>query len=120
MNKELTKEECLEALKGLIYKSEVNETEWLEDKQCWLVKDAYQRKIGLLFQLINENFDNPPLKFEELEEITPTWDNVNKIWISLFKCGDSWRYETFGSEITGPFKFEENRYFRYEVKEVKE
>ena len=59
MAKQLTKEECIEALKGLLRQLDVNETtEWSREKQCWVVKEQYQRKIDLIEQLINEHFDN--------------------------------------------------------------
>ena len=58
----LTKEECLDALNNLRANSE-------------LVSCCTMNRVKVLKQLINEHFDNSPLKFEELKEGMWVWDN---------------------------------------------
>lgn len=80
---ELTREECLKALDDskflsvavinqdgdIDYKGEFKET---------VVFDLFDK-------LIQEHFDNPPLKFEELKEGMWVWDSKNKSYIYIFK-----------------------------------
>lgn len=76
-----------------------------------------------LEQLINEHFDNPPLKFEELEVGMVVWDNIKKKFVQIgpFCPIDEyyWIY-SFGTDIfeyAVKNEFEENRFYRWEVKE---
>ena len=62
----LTKEECEKAL-------EIAKSIDHEFYHCYTLEDLYKNKghknlIECFEQLINEHFDNPPLKFEELKE----------------------------------------------------
>lgn len=96
----LTKEECIKALQTMDYPTD----EW-----------------DIIEQLINEHFDNPPLKFEELKELafaekqTWVWDNKNKMYciVGSFLNRDvvihtthEWIYES---------SYEENRFYRKQV-----
>ena len=54
---------------------------------------------------------NPPLKFEELEENNWYWDNKDKEWCKYISYSTFEYLDGYGSE------FEENRFYRYEVKE---
>ena len=116
MNKELTKEECLEAIEKLFY----------------IGCDSYYRElrdkiVELFEQLINEHFDNPPLKFEELEKGMPLWDYICDCWIYVVDIhkdfGDKrftyvyWFDKNDDYYIAKYEEFEENRFYRYEVKE---
>ena len=49
----MTKEECVKALSALYFSDGTDG----RDDECY----------NVLMELINEHFDNPPLKFEELE-----------------------------------------------------
>lgn len=102
----MTKEECLEALETLCTFADGNPNSSGE-----FVGKMLQEADDKLKQLINEHFDNPPLKFEELHEGMWVWDSKEKecckyIGYHVFEYLDG-----YGSE------FEENRFYRYEVKE---
>lgn len=100
----LNKEECKNALIELFYDGD------------GYMRDGLTYEFDILEQLINEYFDNPPLKFEELQHEMVLWDNKKKEFIQLeFYLG--WGYSVFGSEDFYTFNFEENRFYRREVKE---
>lgn len=70
---------------------------------------------------IEELTSNPPLKFEELKENMVVWDNKRKMFIKIFDTAtleeNFFSFEVFGWEV--PIydeQFEENRFYRYEVK----
>lgn len=86
-------------------------------------------------KLIHEHFDNPPLKFEEIEEGMWIWDNKEKFWIKALETvivGETEYsefyqdiyvdgvkalkigYHDFNWKIT---VFEENRFYRKQVEE---
>lgn len=114
----VTEKECKEALDGL------RNLERYENFKKWNGQVAPQVKADVIEQLIREHFDNPPLKFEELKENMWVWDNN---WNQYFEICEIYpqtkefdvlihqnrinklRYE--------PMKFEENRFYRKEVKE---
>lgn len=112
----LTKDECLKAIKNL------NDLGEYKDGRKALLKDFYPNDFKLINQLIDEHFDNPPLKFEELEVGMWVWDNLDKeyrkisskytkpcLTVSLyFDCREIYTYQT---------EFEENRFFRKQVEE---
>lgn len=82
----------------------------LENAPKW---DGHQPKdIDRLFS-IN---DNPPLKFEELKENTWVWDNDYKLYClidriySFNKFSVNYHFNTMQ-------EFEENRFYKYEVKD---
>ena len=62
----MTKEECEKALETIgdwpLWDSERTES------GMWEVKDASRDEYKVIEKLINEHFDNPPLKFEDLKE----------------------------------------------------
>lgn len=107
----LTKEECYKALRYItnlyeeLYITRLNESgNHIDDtKEYWILE-----------QLIDEHFDNPPLKWEELKEGMWVWcggsysqitelSNFGKIKLVYFDC-DSVR-------------FKENRFYRKQVEE---
>ncbi|MCR0360838.1 hypothetical protein MKD08_08880 [[Clostridium] innocuum] len=79
---ELTKKNCMIAknrMRGLAYTScNCREENIDEVNNC----DNY------LEQLINEHFDNQPLKFEDLEEGMWVWDDKNKIVFTAGRCSN--------------------------------
>ena len=114
---ELTKKNCMIAknrMRGLAYSScNCKEENIDEVNNC----DNY------LEQLINEHFDNQPLKFENLEEGMWVWDDKAKSYIYIFKPLD-WkpvkgiRYaeRIINDSANGYYMdFEENRLYRREV-----
>ncbi len=118
MNKELTKEECLEALERLS-NPPFESTCGGCGGDC---EDCVDMKaVWKLEELINEHFDNPPLKFEELQDGMVVWDNLWKEYIQLKKSfNERWIYYLFGVTVMYTLLFEENRFYRHEVKENKE
>ena len=98
----LTKEECLEALSRMI-KSHLNGVLYGEDTK-------------ILKQLINEHFDNPPLKFEDLKENMWVWDNYCKEYCYIYFVAGKYPHIAYiDGEEDGAFK--ENRFYRREVEE---
>lgn len=105
---ELTKAKCVFALAGLY--SAANGEHDEENKD-------------VLEQLINKYFNNPPLKFEDLEPDMWVWDNVSKRYIKIFDISYSdksfnvngeWPLDEFYLE---DFDFEDNRFYLKAVKE---
>lgn len=75
----------------------------------------------LLNQLIDEHFDNPPLKFEELKEGMWVWDNLIKEWVKVeitretyTKFIECW---TIGWHLLKKIECKGNRFYRKEVQE---
>lgn len=98
----------------------------LQEGICPLCENYKENACGCYFPVfkqkmikkINEHFDNPPLKFEELKDLMVVWDNKQKEYIQCLEFhNDQWRYYRFGDEILYIFQFEENRFYRYEVVE---
>lgn len=98
----------------------------LSKKECLIAFNGWKKacKIGLidvvderiLLQLIDEHFDNPPLKFEELKVGMWVWDNKRKEWcvLSAFWKDALNRYYISGLSDS---PFEENRFYRKQVME---
>ena len=124
----LTKQECLRAY-------EVIDT--LINLMCGEKReDGYEPSIDetinsmrVLKQLIEKHFENQPLKFEELKEGMWVWDNKYEIYIKIRRVNNKnsfiGYYPNFEcnpetdepyENLQGIFFFEENRFFRYEVK----
>lgn len=89
-------------------------------KNCDIQLENKIKINNRLYNKLVKIHKNPPLKFEELKLEIPYWDNKVKCW-----C---W-FETLNEDIkTGvvihikdvplmsAFRFEENRFYRYEVK----
>ena len=110
----LTKENCESALEEYDFRSE----------------RPLPYEYSLLRRLINEHFDNPPLKWEELKEGMWVWDNKYEQYIKIRRvrkgrCFVGY-YPNFEvnpetdelcENLQGIFFFEENRYFRKQVEE---
>ena len=114
----LTKEECNEALDWL-YALSVSCNEEVYEHRSLFVGE----KCNLIKQLINEHFENPPLKFEELKEGMWVWDNQLKWFFKVVICNvkvegyeslKMFKVENYegGSTLT---LYEPNRFYRKEV-----
>lgn len=78
-----------------------------------------------LQELINEYFDNPSLKFDDLKEGMPIWDSVEKCWIYIVHIARDYSNNLFtyvwwcdknnDYYIEPLIEFEENRFYRKEV-----
>lgn len=104
----LTEKECEQALDN-IYK--------VADKLV-LNHDIFSHDYDILKKLIQENFSNPPLKFDELKEGMWVWDNKMVLYIRIAKIiGKTIYAEDFlyGFDCYG--RYEKNRFYRKQVKE---
>lgn len=118
---ELTKKNCMIAknrMRGLAYTScNCREENINEVNNC----DNY------LEQLINEHFDNQPLKFEDLHGGMWIWDDKTKSYIYIFKPlewepvrGIRYASHIITNSVEGYYMdFEENRFYRREVTDEK-
>lgn len=106
----LTRKECLEALDYILNKKVVVLT---------------MKGERILKQLINEHFDNPPLKFEELHKGMPIWDSLQDVWLYVVDVhkdfGNTftyvWWFDKNDDYYTQSYvEFEPNRYYRKQVK----
>ena len=118
----LTKEGCINALR---YLGDYNGEEYNCHKFANAMEDLYQ--------LIEEHFassetrvetrENQPLKFEELKPDMWVWDNVPKIYMKIYDISYSERCFNVNGEwylndlYLEEFDFEENRFYRREVKD---
>lgn len=123
----LTREECLQALKDYTFEVLRNHKNIVFDKekQKHILKKRFQRQHDILENLINEYFDNPPLKFEELEPEMWVWDDKYEF---MFKICDVHKEDksidiiVVDEEISifkviTLDKYEENRFYRKQVEE---
>lgn len=103
----LTKKECLEALNEI--ENDLCELE--EYRKGVTVCCLYDESLDKLIQVINEHFDNPPLKFEELEEGMWIWDNKEKRYSKIESFAG---IQIYFYDYTDDF--EENRFYRKQLK----
>lgn len=115
----LTEEKALKAL------DEIEEaTTEIEDSSTipTITYNEFDNQLIVLRQLIEEHFDNPPLKFEELKEGMWVWDNEQEKYLKIVETVD---YDEDFDEPTFLIVFEpneydcwvEDRFYRKEVKE---
>ena len=83
----------------------------------WQCSDKSKQR---LHNIIDDLTENNPLKFEELEVMKPYWDNKEKEWCYFATLHNDLKT---GVKITisspplmSAFKFEENTFYRKEVK----
>lgn len=106
----LAKEECIKALDRRkeayenVFKASVIERD-----------NEFYEDIDTIEQLINEHFDNPPLKFEELKEDMWVWDIKNAGWVCFDRPIANVAYCKMLSGLV--IFFEENRFYRKQVQE---
>lgn len=70
--------------------------------------------------LIEEHFDNPPLKFEEIKENMWVWDNENNSWLKVIGFYGFNIHVQFGIGIHKNdcyVEYVENRFYRKQVGE---
>lgn len=127
---ELTKEKCEEALDDIIVNCCCMIRKCVKDNKCRyndskLMCESYE-DYKKLQQLINEHFDNQPLKFEELHEGMWVWDNKHKVYNKIRETYNfngtaevvAFVYLNLTIQWNCSVKFEENRFYRKEVKDV--
>lgn len=115
----MNKEECLKACETLIDKTcikcDMCISQRCESKFCE-IGEAHT----LVHRLINEHFDNPPLKFEELKEGMWIWDDKDN-WYEKIKELLTIRNDNYIKFDQGDgdyikVKFEEEKFYAREVK----
>lgn len=105
----MNKEECLKAKEILRMANDYPTSEYNDSH---LINDA----INLFENLIEEYFDNPPLKFEELEVGKVYWDKKYNQWCLIIMVCKYPHTKYFDGTISDA-KFEENRFYRKQVEE---
>lgn len=122
----LTKQECENVLSEtkIYLKNQMQKKERIRHSVYLLNTITY-----LFEKLIHEYFDNPPLKFEELEVGKPYWDNLKECWFivteydptSYYKYKEiNWYLDKNDAcylENIYENEFDENRYYRKQVEE---
>lgn len=118
----LTRKKIEDSLSNLYYVLEHpcagcshNRTEFCN--QCNVKED-----LSNMRKLIHEHFDNPPLTFEELDNMIrkPIWDNKYKKWVLLreiiIRYSGIKELELTSMNGTGKLvEFEDNRFYRKQV-----
>jgi hypothetical protein len=134
--KSMTKDELIEYIHDIyhnwkscdyVYNNAIDENyrlynQLVELSRVLKSKDEYITELrNYITQIEREFKDNPPLKFEELKENMVVWDNKRKMFIKIFDTAtleeNCFSFEVFGWEV--PIydeQFEENRFYRREVK----
>nr|DAG84201.1 MAG TPA: hypothetical protein [Caudoviricetes sp.] len=115
----MNKEECLEALNNLSRYANIGRAK--HGAGGCVVDNFVSNNESVIYNLICDHFDNPPLKFDELEEEMWVWDNKEKMYI---KSCNNFDTEENGKGIRVQMgfdlvriKFEENRFYRKQVEE---
>lgn len=116
---ELTKEELEEELVDIMDNCYSRIRKCIKDKKCGykgakVVCESYEvyKKFQ---QLINEHFDNPPLKFEELHEEMWVWDDKYKEYCFIYFIAGKYPHRLYIDNCQSDSEFEENRFYRKEV-----
>ena len=109
----MDKKECLKAYEILC--SALIETDYVECHKCYSYQ-THEEELGVFYKLIEEHFDNPPLKFEELEENKNYYHFVYG-WIRILNIRDRDRIVIVSLDCPGYFsmEFEENSFYRKQV-----
>lgn len=88
-----------------------------------ILKGRYQRQHDLLKQLIDEHFDNPPLKFEEIVPGMWVWDKKYDAYYLIVEDDNKLHYAMFVDAIEYElmrffeFEFEPRRFYKRRVEE---
>lgn len=110
----MTKEVCYKALNQL---------------QAYASKNGgkFEQEHEILSKLIKQHFDNPPLKFEELEAGMWVWDNKHKVYNEIYILLENFmstkhnlvqfKHLNETTQWGDTIEFEENRFYRKQVEE---
>ena len=111
----LTKEECEKALDRV-----ARFCSWFNPYKC-PERIKFKNELDILDKLIEQHFDNPPLKFEELKEGMFVWDNKHHTYIKIDRIWESYNkaiyFYSIGWECCENTEYEPNRFYRKEVRE---
>lgn len=117
----LSKEEYLNLVDILADEDKFDEYVWNfvrpgDNLSPYDVEKARDYIVINLKKLIEVHFDNPPLKFEELKEKMWIWDNKHKEYGYIYIITNKRINIKYIDCYRSHGEFEENRFFRYEVK----
>lgn len=111
----MTKEECLKALQGYKDLFELHQIDYYVPEKR---RKKFLNNFKCIENLIDEHFDNPPLKFEELKKGMWVWDNKCKVFNKISRTFDfygtnviDFAYINDTTQFGRSIKFEENRFF---------
>ena len=110
----LTRDECEKALDRV-----ADFCSWFNPYKC-PERIKFKNELDILDKLIEEHFDNPPLKFEELKEGMWIWDNKDKAYMKIESVCDKdwvWLYIDSSEREHIDELYEPNRFYRKEVRE---
>lgn len=113
----LTEKECREALKDL-YNSicELEEIKSGVETTC-----VFDDSLDCFKELIDQHFDNPPLKFDELNKGYPIYDNDEIVcgWKFIYMIDKEYKQLLLIDEEGNVdwVNYKENRFYRKEVQE---
>lgn len=114
----LTKEKCEEALRDIEFNLPIS---YINSEYGLFGRCAYVNQIEILKNLIYERFDNPPLKFEELNKGYPIYDNDEIVcgWKFIYMIDKEYKQLLLIDEEGNVdwANYEENRFYRKEVQE---
>jgi hypothetical protein len=114
----MTKEECLEALRDIECNLPMS---YINSEYGLFGRCAYVKQIEILKNLIYEHFNNPPLKFEELNKGYPIYDNDEIVcgWKIIYMIDKEYKQLLLIDEEGNVdwVNYEENRFYRKEVQE---
>lgn len=113
--KKMTKEECLKALDNLSRYADIGRAK--HGAGGCVVDDFVSNNEAVIYNLICDNFDNPPLYYAEIEEGKWYWHNKKKEWVKVLNkdvcTSDIPIIETAHEYI----EFELNCFYRKQVEE---
>ena len=112
----LTKEECFKALDDIKVDGISYCIDFCSNKDGAIEKrKLHFEGLKTIEQLINEYFDNPPLKFEELEKGQWVWDSKTSNYVKVFNLfiNEKGRkiINTYGMDYFR-IRFEKGRFYR--------
>ena len=111
----LTRDECEKALDRV-----ARFCSWFNPYKC-PENLKFKNELDILDKLIEEHFDNPPLKWEELKEGMFVWDNKHHTYIKIDRIWESYNkaiyFYAIGWECCENTEYEPNRFYRKEVQE---
>ena len=109
----LTRDECEKALDRV-----ADFCSWFSPYKC-PERIKFKNELDILDKLIEEHFDNPPLKWEELKEGMFVWDNKHHTYIKIDRIWESYNkaiyFYAIGWECCENTEYEPNRFYRKEV-----
>lgn len=110
----MTKEECLKALQGYKELFELHQTDYYVPEKR---REKFLNNFKCIENLIDEHFDNTPLKFEELKKDMWVWvkklDGYYRIsGVVDLTAENEKKYVDFGF---GYIEFKENMFYRKQV-----